>query len=397
MKDATPIDELFREGLAPNEVPFPFREEDWEKLEGRLDRYAKRRRIIFWLRPASGIAAILLLALAIWSVWPEKPKLSKEEVITEQKEPLKVVPPEQVPSVADDLSSPGGPAEEPSQGVALAEKTIPPGSDLEQAATSGPGISMDHATERLTPRLIRPREASLAGPAIPEQLLATKKEEAEISKTQVTASATPQRLPSVPDEKKKPQLAVSLLLAPAYNGVNNLNDARIGADAGLLLSLGISKRLRVSTGALYGIKLYETGYQNYNPPQTGGYNSYHPQQVDADCRVLDIPLNIDYAILDRRNVRFSLGTGVSSYLMLKENYNFVSAYQNGSGDDDIEIVNGSQHWLSVLNLQANYERQLSTKFSISLRPYLKIPFRDIGYGRVRLQSFGMALSTSWNF
>ena len=73
-------------------------------------------------------------------------------------------------------------------------------------------------------------------------------------------------------------------------------------------------------------------------------------------------------------------------------YAIRSYYENA-----VSLKNNSIHWASVLNLQASLERQLSPQISVSLRPYLKVPFQDIGYGRVRLQSFGVALGTSFNF
>jgi hypothetical protein len=195
-------------------------------------------------------------------------------------------------------------------------------------------------------------------------------------------------------EPRHRQLAVSLLVAPAYNGVDNLNNGQMGSDVGLLLTLGLSERWSFSTGAVYAKKVYDTGFDsNYSPGN--GANAYDANAVDVDCRVLDIPLNVNYTFVNKGNTKVSLGTGISSYLMLREDYRFdIESY---NAPDDIRLVNENQHWLSVLNLQANYEQQLSSRISLSLQPFMKVPLSDIGYAKVRLQSLGMAVSASWNF
>lgn len=170
---------------------------------------------------------------------------------------------------------------------------------------------------------------------------------------------------------------MSILVAPAYNGVDNLNDGKVGSDIGLLLTLGLTERWSFSTGAVYAKKLYEAGYSSYKPDT-------------------EIPLNLNYTVINKAKTTVSFGTGISSYIMLKEDYRFNYGYQSNQDPQDISLVNENQHWLSVLNLQANYERKLNSKLSVSLQPYLKVPLNDIGYANVRLQSLGMAISASWN-
>jgi len=113
--------------------------------------------------------------------------------------------------------------------------------------------------------------------------------------------------------------------------------------------------------------------------------------------VLDIPLNINYTFLNRNRTLLSIGTGISSYIMLKEYYKFTYYNPNTSDPQDYTLINKNQHWLSVLNLQANYTRKLTSELSLSLQPYMKIPISEIGFAQVKLESLGLAISASWNF
>ncbi|WP_163715104.1 porin family protein [Mangrovibacterium lignilyticum] len=388
------IDQLFREGLGSEDHQIPFRESAWEALEHRLKLHEKRRRIVYWLRPLSGVAALLLLAFAGWWLWPEK-----EQTL-----------PRQVTVVQEAEKPEAGQVEEPAQA-----ETTTAIADVQKAETSGgqqtrPVIAVSPVEQKELP-IAKTTGGSGRGAMSPLASrgdwspFAANTAAASASKLDPVASFKPVIPPSktvkkpiplkLEDEPERNTMAITVLAAPAYNGVDKLNQAKIGGDFGVLFSVAVSKRWAVSTGAIYALKLYETDGDSYHPAQDDGY-SYDPMSVNADCRVLDIPLNIDYKLLILPKTSFSLGTGVSTYFMLSEKYSYQYAY-GPEQKDAVSLKNNSIHWVSVLNLQASLERQLSSQISISLRPYLKVPFQDIGYGRVRLQSFGIALGTSFNF
>lgn len=414
-RDGEHIDELFREGLAQGKEPVDYRERDWAALDQRLDRYARRKRIVFWLKPLSGAAAILLLALGIWALWPTKQEPINPQVGTEQ-------PTIQTPE-AEDAESPASPTTAPdtspksSDSPALAahkpldEKPAEKPNREERVVSTEQESSPEQATHERIPSDLTEIVPAKQGT---ENQVALQTDSAEVTDQELASTKNPDDRPSSqtdeqatmipepvvfePDEPlaampEQRLVALSILLAPAYNGVDNLSDGKTGTDIGLLVTLGLTKRWSFSTGALYAKKLYETGFSsNYS---NGGYGDPDIQTVDADCRVVDIPLNLNYALISRGKTSISIGTGISSYIMLKEDYRFNSTGGYGDSPADIHLVNENQHWLSVLNLHASYQQRLSSKMSLSLQPYLKIPVKDIGYAQVRLQSLGMALSASW--
>lgn len=387
-KDLQNIDELFREGLNPEFAPVSFNSDDWQKLEVRLKKHSLRKSIVFWLKPLGSIAALLVLAFGIWQLWP-----SQQQPIAEQ---LKQ---EQSPAEEEEIPTP------PATEKELVDSLIQPGINYPDFASrtetevqeDRPSTKTQGSTESTdTSELISYSELIQRESISGELLRAerpntstlesiTKKKEAPFVRQ---ATDKPLHLDSGPKDRP---LALSVLVAPAYNGVDNLNDGSFGGDIGLLLSWNLTPKWQFSTGAVYAKKVYETGLNNYKVETT-----YATQMVNADCRVLDIPFNIHYAILTKGKTTVSLGTGISSYLMLKEDYYFENSNGYGQNTEDVHLVNENQHWLSVLNLQMSVQQQISSRVSVNLQPFLKIPTQDIGYAKVRLQSFGMALSASWS-
>ena len=191
----------------------------------------------------------------------------------------------------------------------------------------------------------------------------------------------------------RPQFALSVIASPDMNGVNSLQQTRIGGNVGLLFSAGISKKWTITTGAVYSVKPYTTGFQNYH---TLSQFNTNPVNVMADCRVLDIPVNVGYQVYYKHQNKISIGSGLSSYFMLRENYKYNYSSNYATGPAEYNVVNKNQHILGILNINATYERQLNQKVGISLQPYLKLPLTGIGYGQVRLQTAGLAVGISWN-
>ena len=385
-KKSQNIDQLFREGLNPEYDPVSYNDEDWQKLEMRLEQYSNSKSIALWLSPIGGIAALIILAFSLWILWPTLEESTTEqfvqkEVATEEEKSIPDPPSELKEQVLDSAIQPQQilqplPSEEskkkPHLQIALNEAQKP--TDKERT----PDTSL---------RLREKLPAKFSDDELPDtnELRQSK----EYKKPQETnqVAAHPLQLDVA---QKDRQLALSLLVAPAYNGVDNLNNGSFGGDIGVLVSWNLTPKWQVSTGAVYAKKLYETGLDNYNTDV-----NYAAQTVNADCRVLDIPLNIQYTLLRSGKTTVHLGTGISSYLMLKEDYYFEDTSSYAQNSQEVHLTNENQHWLSVLNFQMSVQQQISSRVSINLQPFVKIPTQDIGYAKVRLQSFGMALSASW--
>ena len=147
---------------------------------------------------------------------------------------------------------------------------------------------------------------------------------------------------------------------------------------------------------MYAIKPYLTSFDNYHSAYQ--FTGAQPESVYANCRMLDIPLNVNYQVYHRQANSITLGTGLSSYFMLREDYrfNYAGLYTTGSGPGGYTVINKNHNILSVLNLDATYTHQINSRFGVTVQPYLKVPLADVGASQVRLQTTGVALGFSWN-
>lgn len=203
----------------------------------------------------------------------------------------------------------------------------------------------------------------------------------------------------IPPEKNSTRIGYSLnfTVGPDFSGVG-ANSYGTGTFIGLGFELFFLKKVSLLVGVSHSRKKYSVRDEYSVPfPGSGTYGQV-PDQIDIACHVLDIPLNIYYSLYQNGKNRLFAGMGVSSYLMLTEEYhfNFDNPY-NMNVIPDFEIRNKNQHYFGIINLSAGYSRQMNDRLAWQLEPYFKLPIQDIAAAKVRLNSFGALISLKYRF
>lgn len=190
----------------------------------------------------------------------------------------------------------------------------------------------------------------------------------------------------------KPYFSVALIASPDFSGLGFSTLSKSGSNMGVTLEYHFSPRFSFTTGMVRSRKIYSVteGFEPYE-----GYWDYKhkPDLIDGGCIVLDIPININYNFPFGEKSNAFVSTGLSSYIMTRENYNYIySNYQN-----DYEIKNKNNHILGIYNLSIGYERFIGSKWSLGIEPFAKIPITQIGYGNLKLMSTGAFFSLNYHF
>lgn len=376
------IDELFRNKLLEGENHIEFQESDWKELEAKLDAPQKSVPRV-WIYSAA--AAILVAGILVWYFVRPAARTSNQTVMQNEQHlklhPVAPKPDKKIPPEVENRtksSNSGHPAGQSAKSTSYNAESRAVGPLTEKKKNEK--IPVSRSPESMLPPV------AFSEPTIGKLLPVTKSQRGIMTK-----KLTKQRKAHI---NVWNGLTVGLLGASDLNGVGSFQGTSIGGDVGLLFSAHVFGRWSISTGAIYAQKPYTIGYNQYY--SANGYQSQsRPNKVHADCRVLDIPVNVNYSLWERKGNMIGIGVGLSSYLMLRENYYFHYAYSVGQNPKEISIVNQNRHWFSVLNLQLSYEKQLSSDLSIGLEPYVKLPLRNIGYEKVKLQSAGLAVVINW--
>jgi hypothetical protein len=156
----------------------------------------------------------------------------------------------------------------------------------------------------------------------------------------------------------------------------------------------VSKKFSIRTGFYVSQKIYSADPEDYHPPES--FWSYYPnlEDIEANCKVYEVPLTIDYNISSNKKQSWFASAGVSSLFMKEETYDyyFKPNYSPNYITYTKSISNENKHYFSILDLSGGYRRNINKTFSLQAEPYVKIAMSGIGFGKVKLNSGGVLFS-----
>jgi cytoskeletal protein RodZ len=435
------FDNLFKHQLKEADFDPGYLEDDWDRLELMLDKPRKRRGIVIWLPVLSSAAAILLF-LGWWMLRPEVAAVVKPQ----HGQIVKNSTGQSTNSTTQPAGSNASPTASAGQQYSVSSQNQTTKSNNvarsfpQTKTTTGLAPDNHHHTAPNANSLSAPHQTNgVIGSKPSDQIIDKSKDPASANPGQFAVNRNPNelftgnaqlglndgnkntltakveakqiivdlpyRLPTEEENKKADeksgspvfakhkQLTLTVLGAPEVNGVGSFGDAKAGTNVGLLFSAGVFNKLTVSTGATYATMPYNTNIANYH---TNYAFKTNPSAIEADCRALDIPINVDYQLYNKGLNKFSVGTGLSSYIMLHESYDYYYNDPAAKGPAAYTVANHGKYLFGIANIQATYTRQVNAKFGISVQPYLKLPLTNIGYSQAKLQTAGVAVGLSWN-
>lgn len=222
---------------------------------------------------------------------------------------------------------------------------------------------------------------------ISEESLTYFEDNLHFSKKDTSVLETNPKTKKTPDTLQLSHWNLGITLGPDWNGVSD-SRWRTGVGGGLKITYRLNSKWAFSTGVLLEKKLYDAKPGDYDPPDSGWMN-YDVRRINASCMVWDVPLNVEYTLWSHKRSHIFLSTGLSSFWMHEEEYTYH--YKTTSGDWKEwtkEMYNKNHHIFSILNFSAGYGKSWE-HFSLQVSPYIKVPLKGIGYGRVKLYSTGV--------
>lgn len=287
-------------------------------------------------------------------------------------------------------------AAKPSQDISTASKPVKQDEPIDGDDVKGTTLEM----KALTKTTITAPAADVSNtPAVDTPAEEEKKNEAPVAKEEKKQKDTVQEKNTAkqkPDDNKKKRrfannfgITVSAGTDLSFIDLNKLGKATFIYGAGL--SYDISKRFTVQAGFYASKKIY-----NASPDQYHGGSVYpYLDNIDAICKVYEIPLSVTYQFAQKKRHNWFGGAGISSFIMKQEDYDYV--YKTPSGaiyKYRHSYSNENKHYFSVLSLFGGYRYTLGEKLSFAAGPYVKIPLGGVGAGKVKLNSAGVMLTAT---
>jgi hypothetical protein len=188
-------------------------------------------------------------------------------------------------------------------------------------------------------------------------------------------------------------LALRLAASPDISMIKGNSVEKIGSNYGLLIDYRFSKRLSLQTGLIRSMKKYEAYPEQYNWTWAKPSTRNPLMDIQAQCKMLDIPINLRYDISQGAQKRIFGTIGITTYKMMEEIYDYN--YQ----DNTDHYIKWKQwkgktgtYMASNLGLSLGLEQKVAKKISFQAEPFAKVPLKSIGFGKVPLITYGLMFS-----
>lgn len=419
------LGKLFQKKAGDYEIPF--HEADWLELENRLDvvdkQYASRKKQR-WIAVAS-ILVFSLLAYFTYENYRRINQLSRQlSAETVENAQQGTAPEEELSRTKDDQpvvnEKRGDIAENNSvQSKGLKTPLYPParetlyqtGAEPEKKkgepgagnrasgnflATGGVG------SELFVPELSCP-ECGLSRPAAKDEQLVVSRIESskpEIKNTGLIAanSTLSASAHSGNTRQSPPRVAMGLVMGPDFSTAGSIsNFYNPGHEIGVTVEYNLNPNFAIRAGIIQSEVRYVAHGREYNPPPgywTGGITPY---KTIGECLLIDIPISLKYNFLHFDRSRFYATAGLTSYIMLSEDYRFNYDSDEAGLVQDWSGKTGTRHWMSNAGFSIGYEFDILPEWSIRAEPFVKIPLKEVGWGNVKLYSLGSFISINYKF
>lgn len=177
--------------------------------------------------------------------------------------------------------------------------------------------------------------------------------------------------------------------------IHNAGWSAPGYSAGLGFQYRIAPRWTVATGLLYTKKNYEAEGADYHPPKGYWTNNIDLDYLEGSCQMWEWPVNIGYSLGKTRHGEFFASGGISNYFMRRQHYSYYYEYNNNPVVRDWDYNKPGNYWMGIIQLAGAYEKRLSGKMSLRIEPYVKLPVKGVGFGRMDISSYGIYWSLQY--
>jgi hypothetical protein len=169
----------------------------------------------------------------------------------------------------------------------------------------------------------------------------------------------------------------------------HFQSAKSGATTGFIIGYTLNQKWSIESGLLWDTKrVYDNG-SYFNPPGYTPTNGVTIIAVHGKSRLYELPVNIKYTIIPGKHNLF-VTTGISSYLMRSENYDYEYTQNNQPGGHNfLSYTKETKNWFSVANFSIGYTHKLGAMGSIRVEPYLKLPLANLGTANMPIMSTGL--------
>lgn len=182
---------------------------------------------------------------------------------------------------------------------------------------------------------------------------------------------------------------IGLLAGPDLSTIRYQQINHIGFSVGVMAGYRAGRRWGIEAGLLYNRKKYYTDGEYFDKSRSNIPARVTVNYLDGGCEMFELPVSLRYDLTARKNNRFFVTAGATSYFMKKETYDYEADAGGTLYKGHRSYDNSGNHFFSNVQFSAGYQRHLWNRISFRVEPYIKIPVKNIGIGNLPVTSTGI--------
>lgn len=194
----------------------------------------------------------------------------------------------------------------------------------------------------------------------------------------------------------KQPLSFGILTGIDYSRIHQTGNNKPGYDIGFQVSYNFSRRWSVNTGFIFTKKNYSALAKDFYPPKHYWTTYVQLTSLEGDCDMWDIPLNVRYNFIVKPGNKWFVNAGTSSYIMRNQAYTYYFVANNYPAQKDWKTGSQQNEWFNIINFSAGFEKALNKTWSLQTEPFVKLPVRGMGFGKMDISSYGIMLGVKYS-
>ncbi|MEK6478401.1 hypothetical protein WJR50_12735 [Catalinimonas sp. 4WD22] len=391
------FDALFKK--AADNLEVPYNPMGWKGMQARLNKAGGG----YWKTFRKGLSGLAILFMLLGTAWwisegknaeaelTRKIELSAAHQVVSAKE-LRIVPPAPVPAegkaeMQERVNHEGRAVIESSE-TGGEQSTFEPNTSTTssketKAKADFTGLTLEDFDKSEAIHLLNANGLAQDKWEMPKQTMSLiEVPQAELEKEDVIK------------QKLANRWGISFAVSPDLSGVGFQDIHNVSTKAAIQLEFFVLPNLSVSSGAIFANKVYSASPDDYQLK----YQYKNPLVgINGQCKVLDILLNLKWYALSGAKSRFFFSGGLSSYMMLTEDYEYVYKESGKYYSRNYGYQHENNHLFKVANFSLGYERALGKQWAMQVEPFVKLPLAGVGEGSLKLSTLGTFLSVHYRW
>jgi Outer membrane protein beta-barrel domain len=193
--------------------------------------------------------------------------------------------------------------------------------------------------------------------------------------------------------KNRKGIYAGIIVGAGFNEVKNQWPAKPGFEFGARAGYRFNSRFSAEAGIVFAKKNYYSDGKFFKmdkvaPSMPTGMEIL---SLNGSSSVFQIPVKIKYNFPLNKKAQLFGTAGISSYILTKEKNDYFILY-NGTRQTISSTYNEQHRYLAAaLDISIGYEIKHSKNKSLRIEPYLQVPLKGIGVGKMPVTGAGLHL------